>query len=123
MKPLSKKETEMIERGKKHWELDVLSEMQGEKITSDTIRLLINSVLENTWEQAKMFYENHFSPSEENANIKVVHKQISYQIENKDDIKQIIKKQPKGWDAHNRSDVYENSHGKMQVDIYYRLQD
>lgn len=53
--------------------------------------------------------------------MKVVHKQITYEIENVEEIEQIIKEQPDEWEAHNKSDVYKNSHGKLQVEIYFRL--
>ena len=53
--------------------------------------------------------------------MKVVHKQITYEIENVEEIEQIIKEQPDEWEVHSRSDVYKNSHGKLQVEIYYRL--
>jgi hypothetical protein len=53
--------------------------------------------------------------------MKVVHKQITYEIGGVEEIEKIIKEQPEEWEAHNRSDVYKNSHGKLQVEIYYRL--
>jgi uncharacterized linocin/CFP29 family protein len=56
MKSLSAEEQEMIEKGKKHWSLDTLSKRRGGYINSETIKELIDKVIENTWAQAKVFY-------------------------------------------------------------------
>lgn len=55
--------------------------------------------------------------------MKIIHKIITYRIENESEIKKIITDEyyHKGWEAHNRSEVYKNSHGELQVDIFYRL--
>ena len=55
---LSIEEQEIIERGKKHWDMDILSERRGGYIDSKTIKELIDKVIENTWIQAKVFYDN-----------------------------------------------------------------
>ena len=56
MKSLSVEEQEMIEKGKKHWSLDILSKRRGGYMNSETIKELIDKVIENTWTQAKVFY-------------------------------------------------------------------
>jgi hypothetical protein len=58
MKSLSIEEQEMVERGKRHWNLDVLSKRRGGYVNSETIKELIDKVIENTWTQAKVFYGN-----------------------------------------------------------------
>ena len=58
MKSLSVEEQEMIEKGKKHWNLDILSKRRGGYVYSETIKDLIDKVIENTWTQAKIFYGN-----------------------------------------------------------------
>ena len=55
-KSLSDEEKDMIERGKKHWNLDVFSERRGGYVESKTLKELIDKVIENTWTQAKGFY-------------------------------------------------------------------
>ena len=55
---LSDSELEMIEKGKKHWELDILKREKGGYLGSETIKDLINKVIENTWVQAKDFYKD-----------------------------------------------------------------
>jgi len=64
MESLSVKEQEMIQKGKNHWSLDILNKIRGGYIDSKTIKELIDKVIENTWTQAKVFYENR---SEDNA--------------------------------------------------------
>lgn len=64
MKSLSVDEQEMIEKGKRHWDLDVLSKRRGGYVDSKTIKELIDKVIENTWTQAKVFYGNR---SEDNV--------------------------------------------------------
>jgi len=58
IKSLSVEEIEMIERGKKHWDMDVLNKRHGGFVDSKTIKELIDKVIENTWTQAKVFYGN-----------------------------------------------------------------
>ncbi len=58
MKSLSVEEQEMIEKGKKHWNLDILSKRRGGYVDSKTVKELIDKVIENTWTQAKVFYGN-----------------------------------------------------------------
>lgn len=55
---LSDEELKMIEKGKKHWNMDSLSKKSGGYVKSDTIKELIDKVIENTWTQAKLFYDN-----------------------------------------------------------------
>ena len=55
---LSNEELKMIEKGQKHWDMDVLNKEEGGYVRSETINYLINQVIENTWVQAKNFYEN-----------------------------------------------------------------
>tara|TARA_R110000796_G_scaffold229302_1_gene346572 strand:+ start:264 stop:521 length:258 start_codon:yes stop_codon:yes gene_type:complete len=55
--------------------------------------------------------------------MKIVHKQITYVIENVDEIEKIIREQPEEWEAHNRSEVTQNYKGELQVEIYYRLRE
>ena len=64
MKSLSVKEQEMIQKGKNHWSLDILSKRRGGYVDSRTIKELIDKVIENTWTQAKVFYGNR---SEDNV--------------------------------------------------------
>ena len=64
MKSLSVEEQEMIQKGKNHWSLDILSKRRGGYVDSMTIKELIDKVIENTWTQAKVFYGNR---SEENV--------------------------------------------------------
>ena len=64
MKSLSVEEQEMIEKGKSHWSLDILSKRRGGYVDSKTIKELIDKVIENTWTQAKVFYGNR---SEDNV--------------------------------------------------------
>lgn len=59
MKLLSIEEQEMIEKGKKHWKLNILSKRHGGYVDSETIKELIDKVIENTWTQAKVFYGNN----------------------------------------------------------------
>ena len=55
--------------------------------------------------------------------MKIVHKQITYVIENVDEIEKIICEQPEEWEAHNRREVTQNYKGELQVEIYYRLRE
>lgn len=64
MKSLSVEEHEMIQKGKNHWSLDILSKRRGGYVDSRTIKELIDKVIENTWTQAKVFYGNR---SEDNV--------------------------------------------------------
>ncbi len=64
MKSLSVEEQEMIQKGKNHWSLDILSKRRGGYVNSRTIKELIDKVIENTWTQAKVFYGNR---SEDNV--------------------------------------------------------
>jgi len=64
MKSLSVEEQEMIQKGKNHWSLDILSKRRGGYVDSRTIKELIDKVIENTWTQAKVFYGNR---SEDNV--------------------------------------------------------
>jgi hypothetical protein len=57
MKSLSVEEQEIIQKGKNHWSLDILSKRRGGYADSRTIKELIDKVIENTWTQAKVFYE------------------------------------------------------------------
>ena len=57
-KSLCVEEQEMIEKGKKHWNLDILNKRRGGYVGSETIKELIGKVIENTWIQAKVFYGN-----------------------------------------------------------------
>lgn len=54
---LSNEEQQMIQKGKNHWNLDVLNKKRGGYVYSVTIKELIDNVIENTWIQAKSFYE------------------------------------------------------------------
>ena len=58
MKSLSVEEQEMIQKGKNHWSLDILSKRRGGYVDSRTIKELIDKVVENTWTQSKVFYGN-----------------------------------------------------------------
>jgi len=58
MKSLSVEELEMIEKGKRHWSLDILSKRRGGYVDGETIKEIIDKVIENTWTQAKVFYGN-----------------------------------------------------------------
>jgi hypothetical protein len=53
---LSIEEQEIVEKGKKHWNLEILSKRRGGYVDSETIKDLIDKVIENTWTQAKVFY-------------------------------------------------------------------
>ena len=64
MKSLSVEEQEMIQKGKNHWSLGILSKKRGGYVDSRTIKELIDTVIENTWTQAKVFYGNR---SEDNV--------------------------------------------------------
>ena len=55
--------------------------------------------------------------------MKIVHKRITYVIENVEEIEKIIREQPVEWEAHNRSEVTQNYKGELQVEIYYRLRE
>jgi hypothetical protein len=55
--------------------------------------------------------------------MKIIHKQITYVIENLDEIEKIINEQSEEWEAHNTSDVYLNSDNQLQVEIYFRLRE
>lgn len=55
---LSDKEQQMIQKGKNHWNMDILNEKRGGYVNSNTIKELIDNVIENTWIHAKDFYEN-----------------------------------------------------------------
>lgn len=63
---LSERELEMIQKGKKVWDLDVLNKMDGGRVKSSTIKDLIGKVIENTWDQAKKFYTKDNSIDEIN---------------------------------------------------------
>ena len=63
---LSEKELEMIQKGKEHWNLDVLNKMDGGRVKSSTIKDLIGKVIENTWGEAKKFYTKNNSIDENN---------------------------------------------------------
>ena len=54
---LSNEEQQMIQKGKNHCNLDVLNKKRGGYVYSVTIKELIDNVIENTWSQAKSFYE------------------------------------------------------------------
>lgn len=56
---LSEEELNMIEKGKSHWSMDILNKKQSGHITSETIKELINLVIENTWVQSKIFYNKN----------------------------------------------------------------
>lgn len=55
---LSEEEQQMIQKGKKHWDMEILQKRRGGHVDSKTIKDLIDKVIENTWSQAKSFYEN-----------------------------------------------------------------
>ena len=59
MKSLSNKELQMIEKGKNHWNMNILNKKSDGYVNSNTIKELINKVIENTWTQAKIFYEGN----------------------------------------------------------------
>jgi len=62
MKSLTTEEKEMIMKGKKHWDLGTFREKRGGYMKSEDIKTLIDLVIENTWVQAKKFYQtNHES--------------------------------------------------------------
>jgi len=54
---LSEKENQMLVLGKKHWTLKVLKEKKDVIIESKQVQDIIDLVIENTWVQAKQFYE------------------------------------------------------------------
>jgi hypothetical protein len=57
LKSLSLKELEMIEKGKKHWKnMSVLNERHDGYVQSDTIKELIDRIVENVWIHAADFY-------------------------------------------------------------------
>lgn len=57
LESLSIEEIEMIEKGKNHWKsMDVLTNQRGGYITSDTIKLLIDYIVEDVWLKASNFY-------------------------------------------------------------------
>ena len=56
---LSERELEMIQKGKEHWNLDVLNKIDSGRIKSSTIKDLIGKVIENTWNQSKKFYNTN----------------------------------------------------------------
>lgn len=58
IKSLSVEEQEMIQKGKNHWSLSILSKRHGGYVDSSTIKELIDKIIENTWTQAKVFYGN-----------------------------------------------------------------
>lgn len=58
IKSLSVEEQEMIQKGKNHWSLDILSKRHDGYVDSSTIKELIDKIIENTWTQAKVFYGN-----------------------------------------------------------------
>jgi len=49
-------EKSFIEKGKKHWNLEILKEVEGGYVKSSTIKYLIDKVIENTWEQCKRYF-------------------------------------------------------------------
>lgn len=56
---LSDEEFEILEKGKRHWRnMDVLNEVRGGYVKSETIKKLIDKVIENTWAVSKTYYEN-----------------------------------------------------------------
>ena len=63
---LLESELEMIQKGKKVWDLDVLNKMDGGRVKSSTIKDLIGRVIENTWGEAKKFYTKNNSIDESN---------------------------------------------------------
>ncbi len=63
---LSEKELEMIQKGKEHWNLDVLNKVDSGRVKSSTIKDLIGKVIENTWGEAKKFYTKNNSIGENN---------------------------------------------------------
>lgn len=57
---LTKEEIEMVNKGKKNWSMDeVKKKFDGGFITNETLTLLIDSIIENTWSNAKMFYNKN----------------------------------------------------------------
>lgn len=63
---LSERELEMIQKGKKVWDLDVLNKMDGGRVKSSTIKDLIGMVIESTWGEARKFYTKNNSIDENN---------------------------------------------------------
>jgi len=55
---LTDEEKQTIEKGKKNWNMKVFQKHKKVKVESDTIQTLINLVIENTWVNAKNYYEN-----------------------------------------------------------------
>lgn len=55
-KLLSVEEQEMIQKGKNHWSFAIPNKRCGGYVDSRTIKELIDKVIENTWTQAKVFY-------------------------------------------------------------------
>ena len=55
-KKLTNAEQVQIQKGKDHWNLDVLNKMSGGYVKSTTIKSLIDKLIEDTWENAKAFY-------------------------------------------------------------------
>ena len=53
---LTDEEIKMIEKGKNHWDMEIFKERpRGGRVDSETMKFLIDKVIENTWEQAKIF--------------------------------------------------------------------
>ena len=56
IKLLSKKENDMLIKGKEHWNMKSLN--KDKNVKSELVKEIIDKVIENTWMEAKRFYEN-----------------------------------------------------------------
>ena len=53
---LSKEENDMLIKGKEHWNMESLN--KNKNVKSHLVKEIIDKVIENTWMEAKKFYEN-----------------------------------------------------------------
>lgn len=68
---LEDKEQKAIERGKKYWtDLNVLNQNKGGYVSSDTIKKIIDIIVDDVWKNAKEFYNNIDSNIDFNSSIK-----------------------------------------------------
>jgi hypothetical protein len=49
-------EEKFIEKGKEHWNLEILKKVESGYVKSSTLKYLIDKVIENTWEQCKRYF-------------------------------------------------------------------
>lgn len=55
---LTQSEIDFINKGKEHWNLKILSEIKGGYVKSETIKWLVERVIENTFTNTRDFYNN-----------------------------------------------------------------